>query len=182
MVKFISTVFLIASIAVSILASPTGQRDVAQVRHDLQETSHAVAKLDGEVTSLGSPVTIQQAMAIRQDVEELHQRIDRSTMDVKGIHGVSDSEGKEIFGDVQNFAPTIMHLLESIYMKKGAFFALSRAVIPLIRAELQSLHKASFDLGDALTDVAPNSVKSEAMNLKKSIDAMFDKVIAYYNQ
>ncbi|KAM6493460.1 hypothetical protein JOM56_011594 [Amanita muscaria] len=121
-------------------------------------------------------------MAIRQDVEELHMRIDQSTKDVKGVHGVSDSEGKEIFGDVQKFAPTIMHLLDSIYMKKSAFFALSRAVIPLIRAELQSLHKASFDLGNALTDVAPNSVKAEAMNLKKNIDAAFDKVIAYYNQ
>ncbi|KAF8638357.1 hypothetical protein AX17_002259 [Amanita inopinata Kibby_2008] len=181
MVKFTSALFVLASFVVAGFASPIEQRDIGKVRTDLSNIAQYVTSLDNAVSVISGDISIPAALSIQSIVQNVQKSLDQGTNDVRGVHGVSESDAKQILNSVGNFEPKVIHLLSSISTKRASFTHLPIPAVPLIKHALQSLFGSAGGFGSALVDAAPADVKGQAMDIKHAIDMAFQKAIAAYS-
>jgi hypothetical protein len=74
------------------------------------------------------------------------------------VNSVSESDARDIIGEVNNFVPNILDVLRKIEAKKDILLSLPiPGINGIILSSLQDLHQRSTALSDALINAAPVS-------------------------
>lgn len=85
------------------------------------------------------------------------------------VNSVSESDARDIIGEVNNFVPNILDVLRKIEAKKDILLSLPiPGINGIILSSLQDLHQRSTALSDALINAAP--VSNSFTHLERFID------------
>ncbi|KAF8672538.1 hypothetical protein AX14_005548 [Amanita brunnescens Koide BX004] len=183
MVKLSSALLVFATLAVSVFASPIEHRDVNKVKADLRQVERDITTFDAAVNGLSTPFTVGQAVQLRAQIGSFARDVDQSTRDVKDVNSVSESDARDIIGEVNNFVPNILDVLRKIEAKKDILLSLPiPGINGIILSSLQDLHQRSTALSDALINAAPADLKNQAEQLKNEVEAEFTKLWAVFSR
>jgi len=183
MVRIASTLFLALSFVATGICTPV-KRTVEQIQTDIASISTQVTSLDNAITAFpATGGTLLNALAIHSSSGSLISSLQTATGDVIATGPVNEVDGRAILSAVEAFAPTIIHALEGIVVKKPAFQALPIGGIPaLVLQDLKDLQTNAAEFANALIDISPESLKDEATALRDSILDAFAVAITAYEQ
>jgi len=185
MVRFTTSIGLLAAGLATIYSAPVKRASIATVEADLNNIATQVTALDSSLTAFaGTGATLQAALNINTASGTLDTALQTATSDVNADIAAncppSESDATAIIAIVSGFTPTILDALTQIVTKKPTFVALPIDVTGLVLTDLSDLYSDSLLFEAALLSAAPADLQATGASLTCEINSAFATALAAY--